>query len=230
VRLQPGQTVVEAGCGWGGLARHMASRYGVKVRAFNISREQIAYARQRAAAEGLGNRVEFIEDDYRQITGQYDVFMSVGMLEHVGANYYNELGRVIDRSLVQGGRGLIHTIGRHRPMVFSRWIESRIFPGADPPTLRQMMDIFEPHNMAVLDVENLRLHYARTLHHWLERYERAAEAIGQMFDEEFVRAWRLYLAGSQAAFTTGFLQLYQVTFARYNDNDLPATRAALYRE
>ena len=228
LQLKPGDTVVEAGCGWGGLARFMARHYGVNVRAYNISKEQISYARQRAADEGLADSVEYVLDDYRDISGRYDVFVSVGMLEHVGRRDYTTLGDVIDRCLKPGGRGLIHSIGRVRPGPMNAWIERRIFPGAYPPSLKEMMDIFEPHRFSVLDVENLRLHYARTLEHWLERYERNAETVRQMMDEEFVKAWRLYLAGSIAAFKVGELQLYQVVFARCTNNDLAWSRAHLY--
>lgn len=228
VRLQPGEKVVEAGCGWGALALHMARNYGVTVRAYNISHEQIVYARGQARGLGLEDRVEFIEDDYRNITGNYDVFMSVGMLEHVGPENYRELGRVIARCLGRAGRGFLHTIGREAPRVLNPWIRKRIFPGAQPPSLSQMMDILEPFGFSVLDVENLRLHYARTLEHWLEKFERSARKIAGMFDEKFVRAWRLYLAGSAVAFRTGTLQLFQVSFAHATNNRIPWTRGHLY--
>jgi cyclopropane-fatty-acyl-phospholipid synthase len=228
LQLQPGQKVVEAGCGWGALALHMAKHYGVKVRAFNLSHEQIAYARQRARDEELDDRVEFVEDDYRNISGQYDAFVSVGMLEHVGLANYGVLGEVIARVLTPSGRGLIHTIGRNVPRALDPWIAKRIFPGAYPPTLREMMDIFEPRGLSVLDVENLRLHYARTLAQWLERYERNSDAITRRFDAKFYRTWRLYLAGSQATFLTGDLQLFQVVFARAADNSVPWTREHVY--
>jgi len=163
LRLQPGEKVVEAGCGWGALAIHMAKHYGVTVQAYNISREQLAYARQRARAEGLDGRVEFIEDDYRNVRGEFDAFVSVGMLEHVGVVHYPELGAVIDRCLKASGRGLIHTIGLNFPRPMDAWTERHIFPGANPPSLAQMMTILEPYDFSVLDVENLRLHYAKTL-------------------------------------------------------------------
>lgn len=228
LRLRPGETVVEAGCGWGALALHMARHYGVKVRAFNISHEQIVYAREHALAEGLAGQVEYVEDDYRNISGRFDAFASVGMLEHVGIENYTELGRIIARVLGSGGRGLIHTIGRNRPALLHPWIERRIFPGACPPALSEMMQIFEPWDFSILDLENLRLHYARTLTHWLARYEAASERIRHMFDEKFVRMWRLYLAGSIAGFTTGTMQLFQVLFAPRENNDVPWTRAHLY--
>lgn len=230
VRLKPGDTVVEAGCGWGGLARHMARQYGARVRAFNISHEQVVYARERAGAEGLGDSVEYVEDDYRNISGKYDVFVSVGMLEHVGMKHYGELGEVIHRSLTSSGRGLIHTIGRNRPGALNPWIEKRIFPGARPPSLREMMDIFEPRGFSILDVENLRLHYAKTLEHWLARYEQHMDRLAKTFDRDFIRAWRLYLSCSIAAFTTSSMQLFQVTFARPMDNDIPWNRRHLYAD
>lgn len=229
LRLRPGESVVEAGCGWGSLALFMARHYGVRVRAYNISREQIAHARRQAELQGLDTRVEFIEDDYRNIAGSYDAFVSVGMLEHVGQRYFHTLGEVIDRVLKDDGRGLIHSIGRIRPGQMNAWIEKRIFPGAAPPSLAEMMEIFEPAGLAVLDVENLRLHYARTLEHWLRRFDRAEARIEEMFDACFVRAWRLYLAGSIAAFLSSDLQLFQVVFNRGSSNEVPWTREHLYR-
>lgn len=228
LRLQPGDKVVEAGCGWGALALHMAKHYGVKVTAYNISSEQIIFARQRAQAEGLDVQVEFIEDDYRNVSGKFDVFVSVGMLEHVGTDHYQELGAVIDRTLKDNGRGLIHSIGLNYPRPMDAWTERHIFPGANPPSLAQMMQIFEPFDFSVLDVENLRLHYAKTLEHWLQRYENNVDRVTEMFDPAFVRAWRLYLAGSFTAFKMGGMQLFQVSFARAGNNHIPWTRRYLY--
>lgn len=229
LHLQPGERVVEAGCGWGALALHMAAHYGVRVRAFNISYSQLEWGRARATREGLEDRVEFIEGDYREITGECDAFVSVGMLEHVGQKLYPALARVMDRCLPAHGRGLIHTIGTDRPGPMNPWIERRIFPGACPPSLEQMAPMFGPHGFSVLDVENLRLHYAQTLAHWIERFESIRDQVAQMYDAEFVRAWRFYLSTSQAAFTSGQLQLYQVLFARRGRDDLPRTRTHLER-
>jgi cyclopropane-fatty-acyl-phospholipid synthase len=230
LELKPGQTVVEAGCGWGALARHMAKHYGVNVKAYNISHQQIVHAHARAKAEGLDGRIEYIEDDYRNIRGQYDAFVSVGMLEHVGVENYPALGAVVKSSLKESGRGLIHSIGRNHPGQMSAWIERRIFPGAHPPTLSEMMQIIEPHNFSLLDVENLRMHYGRTLAHWLERFEANTDKIEAMTDRSFVRAWRLYLAGSMASFTAGDLQLFQIVFAPGNNNSVPWTRWRLYND
>jgi len=231
--LKPGERVVEAGCGWGALALHMARHHGVRVRAYNISRSQVAHARERAEREGLADRVEFVDGDYREIAreqpGSCDVFVSVGMLEHVGPGHYQDLGRVIDRVLSPAGRGLIHSIGTPIRAPVNPWIERHIFPGGYTPTLREMMAVFEPFRLSILDVENLRLHYAKTLEHWLGRFEAHQETVRALFDEPFVRAWRLYLSGSTAAFRSGALDLFQVLFNRTGTNDVAWTRAPLYR-
>jgi len=228
LQLKPGDTVVEAGCGWGGLARFMATHYDVTVRAYNISREQVAFATDVAQRQGLSGQVEYVLDDYRNISGKFDVFVSVGMLEHVGVQQYPILGRTIRNCLKPEGRGLIHSIGRNRPKPLNAWIERRIFPGAYPPSLHEAMEIFEPNGLSVLDVENLRLHYALTLGAWLRRYQAHESRVTEMFDEHFVRTWRLYLAGSQAAFRVGELQLFQWVFTHRCNNDIPWSRAHQY--
>lgn len=228
--LQPGERVVEAGCGWGSLALHMAQRYGVTVKAFNISHEQIQHARRQALEVGLSNKVEFVEDDWRNITGQFDVFASVGMLEHVSVADYALMSEVIYRSIGDSGRGLLHFIGRSYEAAFSRWIRKRIFPGAHIPTLAESMSILQPHRYAVLDVENLRPHYAKTLEHWLQRFEASGPRVCELYGASFQRAWRLYLAGSIAAFRTGTLQLFQVSFAGSRSRPASWTRAPLYKE
>jgi len=152
------------------------------------------------------------------------------MLEHVGRNHYKELDTVINRCLAKHGRGFIHSIGTDSPSPLNPWIEQRIFPGAYPPALSEMMQVFETASLSVLDVENLRLHYAKTLEHWLARFEASADIVEAMFGPPFVRAWRLYLAGSLAAFRGGQLQLFQVLFQRNGDNHLAWTRAPLYAD
>lgn len=226
LRLRPGERVVEAGCGWGALALHMARHYGVFVHAYNVSYEQIRYARERAWREGLAGRVEFVEDDYRHIAGGFDAFVSVGMLEHVGVASYGVLGEVIRRCLRAGrGRGLLHFIGRDKPEPFNAWIRGHIFPGAYPPALSQVIQrVLEPADLSVLDVENLRAHYAMTLAHWRARYEAQEEAVRQRHGDEFTRAFRLYLAGSEAAFRVGALQLFQVLVAPGGQRGRRSTR------
>ncbi len=230
LHLKPGQTVIEAGCGWGALAIHMAKNYNVQVKAFNISKEQIKFARARAKKEGLDKQVEFILDDYRNVKGKFDAFVSIGMLEHVGSDHYENLGNLIDGCLKESGYGLLHFIGRNSPMPMNAWIEKRIFPGAYPPSLGEAMEIFESGQFSVVDVENLRLHYAKTLEHWLEKYEQESDNIQEMFDSEFVNSWRLYLAGSMAAFLMGDLQLFQISFVHTQNNNIQWTRDFLYTD
>lgn len=224
--LRPNETVVEAGCGWGSLALYMAEHYGVRVTAFNVSTDQIAYAREQARCRGLSERVQFVEDDYRNITCRYDAFVAVGMLEHVGVGGYRELGASIRRCLEPGGRGLLHSIGRDRPHATNPWIKRRIFPGGYTPSLREMLAVFEPNALSVLDVENLRTHYARTLDHWLERFEANADALAHQFGEKLIRSWRLYLASADAAFRSGWLQLFQVVFCATGGQDVRWQRLA----
>jgi len=228
VGLQAGCEVVEAGSGWGSLALHAASRYGAKVKSYNVSREQVDFARARARSAGLEGRVEFIEDDYRNATGRCDAFFSVGMLEHVGPAHYPELGRLARRLLRPEGFGLIHTIGRVTPEAVDPWIRKRVFPGTYVPSLAELMAVFEPNGLAVTDVENLRPHYARTLALWLGNFERHRQELGRHRDASFLRLWQLYLAGSCAAFEAGRMQLYQVAFTSPANRKAPWTREALY--
>jgi cyclopropane-fatty-acyl-phospholipid synthase len=215
LRLRPGETVVEAGCGWGALALHMARHYGVRVTAFNVSGEQLDYAQARAVREHLADRVTFVNDDYRNVRGRFDAFVSIGMLEHVGLAHFETLAAVLRDSLTrEGGRGLLHFIGRDTPRPLNAWVRRRIFPGAYPPTLAEVATrILVPSGMSVVDVENLRLHYARTLEHWSKRFAAAKDEVQATYGEAFQRAWELYLAGSQASFATGWVQLFQVVFA-----------------
>lgn len=230
LQLRKGERVVEAGCGWGALALFMARHHGVEVKAFNVSREQVRYARRRAREEGLERNVEFIEDDYRNIRGCYDAFVSVGMLEHVGPEHYADLGRVIHHAIGRRGRGLLHFIGRSHAEPLSTWIRERIFPAAYPPTVGESARVLEYADYAILDVENLRPHYEKTLNEWLSRFEDAMPALRKVESEDFLRAWRLYLAGSVAGFRVGALQLFQVTFAGQDYLDIPWTREHLYTQ
>ena len=228
LKLRPGQKVIEAGCGWGALALHMAEHYDVNVVAYNNSSEQVALAREIAAAKGLDNLVKFVEDDYRRIDERCDVFVSIGMLEHVGLTNFRTLGELIKRSLKPEGIGLIHSIGRSHPERMDPWIVKHIFPGGHIPSLGEMMAVFEPQRFSILDVENLRPHYARTCAMWLENFETVADEVAEMYGEAFARMWRLYLAGSSAGFQSGTLQLYQVLFAPRGSNNVPWTRDYQY--
>ena len=230
LNLQPGQTVIDVGCGWGELTVHMAEHYGVDVIAYNNSKEQVAFARERVADKKLDGRVTFIQDDYRTMDQRCDAFVSVGMLEHVGLANFRTLGALIKRSLKPEGFGLIQSIGRSFPDKTDPWIVKHIFPGGHIPSLGEMMSIFEPHKFSIIDVENLRLHYSKTCATWLQNFEAAADEVAKTYGEEFARMWRLYLAGSSAGFQSGTLQLYQILFTPRGNNDVPRTREYQYME
>jgi cyclopropane-fatty-acyl-phospholipid synthase len=174
--------------------------------------------------------VRFIEDDYRDIDQRCDAFVSVGMLEHVGLANFKALGAVINRCLKREGFGLIHSIGRSFPNRTDPWIVKHIFPGGHVPSLSEMMSVFEPYKYSIIDVENLRPHYAQTCADWLQNFEVVADKVAEIYDEEFVRMWRLYLAGSSAGFQSGTLQLYQVLFTPRGNNNVPRTRNYQYPE
>ena len=228
LKLRPGQKVIDAGCGWGALALHMAENYGVNVIAYNNSKEQVAFARERAAAMKLDGRVTFVEDDYRNIDSRCDAFVSIGMLEHVGLANFKALGELIKCSLKPEGMGLIHSIGRSFPNTTDAWILKHIFPGGHVPSISEMMSVFEPNKFSVLDVENLRPHYARTCATWLRNFEAVSDKVAEMYGKEFVRMWRLYLAGSSAGFESGTMQLYQILFTPGGNKNVPWTRDYMY--
>lgn len=230
LRLQPGETVVEAGCGWGGFGLMAAKHYGVQIRSFNISREQIAYAREKAERLGVRN-VEYVLDDYRNITAdrrQYDKFVSIGMLEHVGVENYGKLYDIIAQVVRPNGLAMVHSIGREAACLTDPWMEKYIFPGSLMPSLSEMCGPVEVADrpLHVVDVENLRYHYALTLDAWVERLESPehAEAIRAEYGEAFYRMFRMYLHASAAGFRWGGIQLYQMLLSNGYDNAAPLTR------
>jgi len=229
LNLQPGQTVIDAGCGWGALAMHMAEKHGVRVIGYNLSSEQIDYAKEQATAKRLGDQVCFLQEDYRDINTRCDAFVSIGMLEHVGLANFGQLGALVQRCLKPDGFGLIHSIGRSHSTIADPWITKYIFPGGYIPSLSEMMRVFEPYRFSILDVENLRPHYARTCAKWLEKFEAEASHFAEIYGEEFVRMWRLYLAGSSAGFQSGTLQLFQILFTPSGNNEVPWTRKYQYQ-
>jgi cyclopropane-fatty-acyl-phospholipid synthase len=232
LRLQPGEFVVEAGCGWGGLALHMARNYGVRVKSFNISKEQIAFARERAQRLGIGNdRVEYVQDDYRNIPNHVkscDKFVSICMLEHVGRDSYTDFHRLVSRVLRKQGLAMLQFISRTNPSPISNpWLEKYVFPGYYNPSLGEVLKPIEREHrqLHLIDVENMRYHYALTLKHWLERFERNADRIRAQWGEEVVRTFRLYLNGGLADFAHGAGTLvYQVLLSHGFDNGAPLTR------
>ncbi|MAX73858.1 MAG: SAM-dependent methyltransferase [Nioella sp.] len=222
--LEPGMRVFEIGCGWGGLALSLARDHGAEVLGVTLSTEQHAWATKRAEAEGLSDKVKFELRDYRDVTGQFDRIVSVGMFEHVGVPHYRTYFDTVRDRLTEDGVALIHTIGRAAPPgTTSPWITKYIFPGGYVPALSEMSRAFEAAGLFQTDIEVWRLHYAETLRHWLERFEAKSEAALMLYDERFVRMWRYYLAASEMAFRHGRQCVFQVQLAR-DKQAVPLTR------
>jgi cyclopropane-fatty-acyl-phospholipid synthase len=222
--IRPGQKVLDIGCGWGGLALYLANECGADVTGLTLSVEQHKLATRRAAAAGLSERVRFHLRDYREETGCYDRIVSVGMFEHVGVNHYPVFFAKLKSLLAPDGVALLHSIGRmDGPGSTSPWIRKYIFPGGYVPALSEVTPVVERMRLWITDVEILRLHYARTLRAWRQRFEQNRERVAAIYDERFCRMWEMYLVGSEVAFRRGGLFVFQMQLARAVDT-VPLTR------
>ena len=222
--LKPGMTVLDIGCGWGGMALYLHQHTGAEVLGVTLSEEQLKVARERAAAAGVADKVKFELIDYRHVTGKFDRIVSVGMFEHVGPAHYTTFFRQCRDLLNDDGVMLLHTIGRAGgPGVTDKWTTKWIFPGGYNPALSEIIAANESLRFMVTDVEVLRLHYGYTLDAWYDRVVAAREQIIALYDEPFYRMWQFYLAGAGAAFHFGGMVNYQVQFAK-NRHVLPITR------
>jgi cyclopropane-fatty-acyl-phospholipid synthase len=230
LRLERGQRLLDIGCGWGGLAAHAAEAYGVRVLGITLSEEQKRHAERMVAARGLADRVEIRVADYRELDPRrpFDRIVSIGMFEHVGRRFIPAYVRATSRLLTPGGIGVLHTIGRMAPVPIDAWIGTHVFPGAYFPALAEIATPMGKHDLSIVDVESLRLHYALTLDRWSDGFERHVAAVAEKYGERFVRMWRLYLKASAAAFRVGNLTVWQIQFTRGRNDDLPLTRDYLY--
>ena len=223
--LEPGQRVLDIGCGWGGMAFYLNKVAGVDVLGITLSEHQLKIARERAVAAGVSNQVKFELIDYRMLEDRFDRIVSVGMFEHVGARHYDEFFAKCRQLLKPDGVMLLHTIGKlgeisKGPDPFT---DKYVFPGYHLPSLSQMTAASEGVRLIASDVENLRLHYALTLRQWLERATRNRAKIEAMYDARFFRMWEFYLAGGIVMFESGAACNYQVQYIR-DRRALPITR------
>jgi cyclopropane-fatty-acyl-phospholipid synthase len=236
VRLARGETFVDVGSGWGGLLFHAWEHYGALGTGINATTEQVAETRAEIARRGLAEKIRVVECDFREIPGQYDKLLSIGTLEHAGRDQLPEVVRAHADALKPGGLGVIHFIGHVGVRDTEFFIRQHIFPGGWIPSLAQAIDAMERCGLEVMDVENLRRHYALTLDCWAERFDRSWDAIHALdpkrFDERFRRTWRTYLWSCAEAFrvATPDLNLFQVTVSKGNVRaDYPMDRGFLYR-
>ncbi len=226
--LSPGQSVLDIGCGWGGLSLHLAREAGARVLGITLSTEQERYATERARALGEANAV-FRLCDYRTVNDTFDRIVSVGMFEHVGVPNYGAFFRKVNDCLKDDGIALLHTIGRlPGPGFTSPFIAKYIFPGAYSPALSEIAPAIEKSGLIITDIEVLRLHYAETLAAWRRNFEAAWDKAAEMFSERFCRMWQFYLAGCEAGFRYHNLAVFQIQLTKRIDA-APLTRDYLYR-
>ncbi|PHK95907.1 SAM-dependent methyltransferase [Pseudoroseomonas rhizosphaerae] len=221
---RPGLEVLDIGCGWGGMALHLAREHGARVTGITLSAEQLEVARARAAEAGLADRVRFELMDYRDWTRPVDRIVSVGMFEHVGIGHYRRFFRTLRGALREDGVALVHAIGRSDgPGSTNPWIARYIFPGGYAPALSEVLPAVEKAGLWVTDIEILRLHYAQTLAHWRRRFAANRDAIQSLYDERFCRMFEFYLTGSELAFRRLGHMNWQLQLTRSVDT-LPLTR------
>lgn len=225
--IRPGQSVLDIGCGWGGMAIYLARHYDVRVTGITLSEEQAALARERAEKAGVADRVSIELVDYREFAKagrKFDRIVSVGMFEHVGQPQFESFFKACANLLTEDGVMLLHTIGRFGPPgstdAFTR---KYIFPGGYIPALSETVEASEKFRLIAADIETLRLHYAKTLRCWYDNCIKNRDAIVEMFDERFFRMWTFYLAGAATVFEYGSMCNYQIQYAR-SRHALPITR------
>jgi cyclopropane-fatty-acyl-phospholipid synthase len=228
--IEPGMRVLDIGCGWGGMGLTLARDYGAEVTGVTLSKEQHAMANERAETAGVADKAKFHLMDYRQVEGQFDRIVSVGMFEHVGVPHYEEYFRTVNERLTPEGIALIHTIGRADPPgTTSPWITKYIFPGGYVPALSETARAIETQDLYTTDVEVWRLHYAETLKHWHERFVSNIDRARELYDERFCRMWRYYLLACELTFRLNKQVVFQFQLSPRQDA-VPLTRDYLYRD
>jgi cyclopropane-fatty-acyl-phospholipid synthase len=228
--IKKGMRLLDIGSGWGELIIRAAKRYGARSHGITLSKEQYRATRKRIAEEKLTGQVTVELKHYEDLKGfdRFDRIVSVGMYEHVGKGNHAKYVATVDRLLRTGGVSLLHTITQFRDRDMNTWIDKYIFPGGYLPTLESAVTELAAKDFRTVDVESLRRHYARTLDEWSKRFERHLPEITNMYDERFVRMWRLYLRGSYAGFAYGNLDIVQILATKGLSDEVPMTREYQY--
>lgn len=232
LQLHPGQSLLDIGSGWGSLLITAAKQYGTYGLGVTLSKEQYAHATKAAKKAKVDHLVQFKLMNYQDVPSlnkQFDRIVSVGMFEAVGRHNLKTYYRLLADLLKPGGISVLHTITQEREISLEPWLDKYIFPGGYIPSYRQVVKAFPKYNFRLVDYENLRIHYAMTLDHWLDRFEHHKKDVLKMYDERFYRMWKFYLASSSGSFRYWDMSLSQFVFTKGLNNDLPLTRERLYR-
>ncbi len=228
LKINENMSVLDIGCGWGGMAIDIAKLTGAKVKGITLSENQFLTAKKRAYEEGLNEKVSFELTDYRNENKLYDRIVSVGMFEHVGIRYFNTFLKKTYNLLNEKGVFLLHTIGqRGKPTATSPWIRKYIFPGGYIPSLSDIIKQSEKLNLNITDIEVLRLHYAITLSKWYQNVVKNKQKIMKMYDGKFFKMWEFYLLISKYSFINMGNVVFQIQISK-NINNLPITRNYIY--
>jgi cyclopropane-fatty-acyl-phospholipid synthase len=218
LNLKTGQRVLDIGCGWGDMALYLARMENVSVLGVTLSKEQCSLANEKAKQLGLADRARFELRDYRNVSERFDRIVSVGMFEHVGVHHYGEFFAKVNQLLTDDGLMLLHSIGHMSPPgTASPWLRKYIFPGAYSPALSEVFTSVEQNSLWVTDLEFLRLHYAKTLAHWEQRFQTNRALVAQMYDERFCRMWEFYLISAEMMFRTGSQLVFHMQLAKKRD-------------
>ncbi|MDH5804887.1 MAG: cyclopropane-fatty-acyl-phospholipid synthase family protein [Gemmatimonadota bacterium] len=233
LRLEPGESLLDIGCGWGGMLIYAAKHYGINGVGVTLSKEQAEESNRRIKQAGLQDQIHVEHLDYRDLPKQgrvFDKVVSVGCLEHIGKENHDLFFSIAKQSLKPGGTFVLHTIGKMKPGPSLAFGNKHVFPGVYTVSLAQIGHCVEKLGMRIHDVENLRLHYSYTTHRWLDAFEEHVDKIRDMYDDQLVRLFRLYLSHGVALMRYGKNELYQVVITPGIDNERPLTRDFLYAE
>lgn len=231
LNLKEGMSLLDIGCGWGFLLIEAAKKYKIHGVGITLSEEQYKEFNKRIQEENLQDYLEVKLMDYRELKNSdlmFDRVVSVGMLEHVGRENYELFIKNVNAVLKDGGLFLLHYISGLKESYGDPWIKKYIFPGGVIPSLREMIHICSDYKYHTIDLENLRLHYVKTLLYWQRNFYENLPKIKEMFDDKFIRMWDLYLCSCAAAFNTGIIDIHQILFTKGIKNDLPLTREYMY--
>ncbi|MEO8784835.1 MAG: cyclopropane-fatty-acyl-phospholipid synthase family protein [Candidatus Saccharimonadales bacterium] len=232
LQLKPGMTLLDIGSGWGQLLIRAVQQYGVTGHGITLSKEQYKLSVERAKKLGLADKLTFELINYQDLAEcpglQFDRIVSVGMFEHVGRHNHKKYFQAVDKMLKPGAITVLHTISSQYAESTDAWIDRYIFPGGYLPAVSEVVELQQDFGWRLLDYENLRPHYAKTLHEWHRRYLQHHAAIVKKYGSKFDRMWQLYLSGSESGFRDGALGLSQFVFSKGINNQLPLTREHVY--